>query len=241
MGKRLIHQRRGKGSNRFAASFHGVADIHYIPYSPIQREGKVYGQIIDIVDDPTKTAVLAYIQMEDNTMTYNIAGEGVMVGQKVEIGKDAALKIGNILPVKYIPEGAPVFNVEIRPGDGGKLVRGSGVFGLVVTKEENNVLIKLPSTKTIRVHPDARATIGSVSCGSRVEKPYIKAGKKYHAMHARKKRHSIVRGVAMNPNSHPFGGSQHHPGKSKSTARSAPAGRKVGAIASKRTGRKKKN
>lgn len=241
MGKRLIHQRRGKGSNRFEASAHGVADVNYIPYSPIQTEAKIIGQVIDIVDDPTKTAVLAHIRLEDNRLTYTIAAEGISVGQRIEMGKDAKVEIGNVLPVRYIPEGAPVFNVEVRPGDGGKLVRGSGVFGLVVTKEANNVLIKLPSTKTIRVHPDSRATIGSVSCGTRVDKPFMKAGKKAHAMRAHKKRHSIVRGVAMNPNSHPFGGSQHHPGKSKSTARSAPAGRKVGAIASKRTGRKKKN
>ncbi len=240
MGKRLISQRRGKGTNRFEASQNGVADVNYVPYSPIQREGKMIGQVMDIVDDPTKTAVLAQIQLENGVRTYTFAAEGLMVGQRIEMGKEAAFEIGNVLPVKYIPEGAPVFNVEIRPGDGGKLVRGSGVFGLVVTKEANNVLIKLPSTKTIRVHPDARATIGSVSCGTRVDKPFMKAGKKHHAMKAHKKRHSIVRGVAMNPNSHPFGGSQHHPGKSKSTARSAPAGRKVGAIASSRTGRRKK-
>jgi large subunit ribosomal protein L2 len=240
MGKRLIHQRRGKGSNRFRASAHGVADVAYTPYySSIRHEEKMMGQVIDLVDDPTKMAVLAHIRLENNHSMYNYAAEGLFVGQRVEFGKDAAVEIGNVLPVKHIPEGAPVFNVEIRPGDGGKLVRSSGVFGLVVTKEATHVLIKLPSTKTIRVHPDARATIGSVSCGTRVDKPYIKAGKKYHAMHALKKRHSIVRGVAMNPNAHPFGGSQHHPGKSKSTARSAPAGRKVGAIASKRTGRRK--
>ncbi|MEK6970064.1 MAG: 50S ribosomal protein L2 [archaeon] len=239
MGKRLILQRRGKGSNRFRASFHGVADVVYTPYSPIQHEGKIIGQVVELVDDPTKTGVMAHIKLENNMMMYNYAAEGVQVGQRIEMGKDASIQIGNVLPVKYIPEGAPVFNVEIRPGDGGKLVRGSGVFGLVVTKEANNVLIKLPSTKTIRVHPDSRATIGSVSGGTRVDKPYVKAGKKYHAKKAKKKYHSIVRGVAMNPNSHPFGGSQHHPGKSKSTARGAPAGRKVGAIASKRTGRRK--
>ncbi|MFH0970629.1 MAG: 50S ribosomal protein L2 [Candidatus Diapherotrites archaeon] len=241
MGKRLILQRRGKGSNRFRASFHGVADVEYSPFNEAQREGKIIGQVVDIVNDPTKTAALARITLENNQTMYNFAAEGIYIGQRVELGKDARIEIGNILPVKYIPEGAPVFNVEIRPGDGGKLVRGSGVFGLVVTKEARNVLIKLPSTKTIRVHPDARATIGSVSCGTRVDKPFVKAGKKHHAKKAKKKYHSIVRGVAMNPNAHPFGGSQHHPGKSKSTARSAPAGRKVGAIASKRTGRKKKN
>ncbi len=241
MGKRLILQRRGKGSNRFRASFHGVADVVYTPYSPNQHEGKVIGQVMDLVDDPTKTGVLARIKLENNDTMYNYAAEGLYVGQRIEIGKDAALEIGNIIPVKHIPEGAPVFNVEIRPGDGGKLVRGSGVYGLVVTKEARKVLIKLPSTKMIRVHPDARATIGSVSGGTRVDKPFMKAGKKFHAKKSKKKYHSIVRGVAMNPNAHPFGGSQHHPGKSKSTARSAPAGRKVGAIASKRTGRKKRN
>ncbi|MDP2666760.1 MAG: 50S ribosomal protein L2 [Candidatus Diapherotrites archaeon] len=241
MGKRLIHQRRGKGGTTFRASFHGVAGVRYVPYTDDQRTGKVVGQVMDLVDDPTKTAVLGEILLPGRIQTYIIAPEGLMQGQRIEYGKDAGVEIGNILPLRFVPEGAPICNVEIRPGDGGKLVRGSGGYAVVVTKEAKHVLVKLPSGKTIHVHPDARATIGMVSCATRTEKPFMKAGKKHHERKAKRKRHAIVRGVAMNPNAHPFGGSQHHPGKSKSTARGAPAGRKVGAIASRRTGRRKKN
>jgi large subunit ribosomal protein L2 len=88
---------------------------------------------------------------------------------------------------------------------------------------------------------NSRATIGNVSCGGRTEKPFVKAGNKFHAMRAKRKFYPWVRGVAMNAVDHPFGGAQHHPGKSKSTSRNAPPGRKVGAIASTRTGRRKKN
>jgi large subunit ribosomal protein L2 len=241
MGKRLIHQRRGKGSPTFKASSRGIAAVNYIPYSNEQREKKVFGQVVDLLDDVSKTAILAKIRMEDGKETYNMAAEGINIGRQIEFGKEAAIEIGNVLPLKHIPEGAPVFNMEVRPGDGGKLVRGSGVYALIVSKEAKKVQVKLPSNKMIRVHEDSRATIGNVSSGSRTEKPFMKAGKKYHAKKARKKRHRIVRGVAMNPDAHPFGGAQHHPGKSKSTARSDPAGRKVGAIASKRTGRRKRH
>lgn len=236
-----MSQRRGKGGTPWIASFHGKADVAYMEYSPIQRDGKLSGQVLELLDDPTKTSVLAEVVLDNNHHIFYVAAEGLAVGQKIEIGKQAALEIGNILPVKDIPEGAPVFNVEIQPGDGGKLVRSSGGYALVMSKEAKRVLIKLPSTKTIFVHPDSRATIGNVSCGTRVDKPMMKAGNRSRERSAKKKLYPIVRGVAMNPNSHPFGGSQHHPGKSKSTARSAPAGRKVGAIASSRTGRRKKN
>lgn len=241
MGKRLMIQRRGKGGTPWTASFHGKADVAYMEYSATQRDGLMTGQVLELVDDPTKTSVLAEIVLDNNYHIFNVAAEGLSVGQRIEIGKQATLQIGNIMPVKDIPEGAPIFNVEIQPGDGGKLVRSSGGYALVMSKEAKRVLIKLPSTKMISVHPDSRATIGNVSCGTRVDKPMMKAGNRSHERSAKKKLYPIVRGVAMNPNSHPFGGSQHHPGKSKSTARSAPAGRKVGAIASKRTGRKKKN
>lgn len=241
MGKRLIHQRRGKGSPTFIASKRGIASVHYDTYSKQQYEGKTVGQIVDILDDSSKTSALVKIKMEDGKDMYNMAAEGINIGRKIEIGKEASITIGNIVPVQYIPEGAPIFNIEARPGDGGKLVRSSGVYALVISKEGKSVQIKLPSNKLIRVNGDSRATIGNVSCGSRIEKPFMKAGKKHHAKKARKKMHRIVRGVAMNPVAHPFGGSQHHPGKSKSTARGDPAGRKVGAIASKRTGRRKKH
>jgi large subunit ribosomal protein L2 len=111
---------------------------------------------------------------------------------------------------------------------------------LIVSKDKNRAFIKMPSGKSVTLDLRGRATIGCVSCGGRGEKPFIKAGRKHHAMKAKKRQWPRVRGVAMNPVDHPFGGAQHHAGKSKSTSRHAHAGRKVGAIASKRTGRKKK-
>ncbi len=137
--------------------------------------------------------------------------------------------------------GGPGFNIERIPGDGGSLVRASGLYALVMSRERNRVFVKLPSGKMIALNPMARATIGCSAGGGRKEKPMMKAGTAHFLAVARGRAYPVVRGVAMNPPSHPFGGSQHHPGKSKSVARGAPPGRKVGAIASKRTGRRKKN
>ena len=156
------------------------------------------------------------------------------------MGKTGEIAIGNILPLADIPEGCPIFAVETKPGDGGMMIRSSGLYGLIVTKDKSKAFIKMPSGKTKPADLRGRATVGCVSCGGRPEKPMIKAGKRFHAMKAKSKPYPSVRGVAMNPVSHPFGGSQHHAGKSKSTSRHAAPGRKVGAIASKRTGRKKK-
>ncbi len=111
---------------------------------------------------------------------------------------------------------------------------------MVMTKDERHAFLKLPSGKTIKVGLECRATIGNVSGSGRPEKPLVKAGAAHHRFKARSRMYPRVRGVAMNPLNHPFGGSAHHAGKSKSTARNAPPGRKVGAIASSRTGRRQK-
>jgi large subunit ribosomal protein L2 len=240
MPKRIIAQRRGKGSI-FRAPQNGVADIVYINLDDTQRNGIFRGEVVDIVNDTTRTATLAEIIFENGTKEYTIAAEGMRVGQRIEYGKNAELAVGNVILLGDCAEGCPVFNIETTPGDGGKLVRSSGGYALVLTKDSKSVYIKLPSNKTLTLLPECRATVGMAAAGGRPEKPVIKAGNKYWAMKARGRHWPIVRGVAMNPSSHPFGGGQHHPGKSKSTSRHAPPGRKVGAIASKRTGRKKKN
>ena|SRR3989344_2401837 len=240
MPKRLIAQRRGKGSI-FRATPNGVADIAYINLDDVQRNSSLKGEIIDIVNDTARSGILAEVMFENGAMEYVIAAEGIKVGQRIQYGKSAELAIGNVMPLGQCTEGCPVFNIETTPGDGGRLVKSSGSYALVLTKDAKSVHVKLPSNKIIAVKPECRATIGMVAAGGRSEKPFIKAGKKYWAVKARRRNWPIVRGVAMNPSSHPFGGGQHHPGKSKSTSRHAPPGRKVGAIASKRTGRRKKN
>lgn len=238
MAHRLIQQRRGKGSPTFIASRKGVGKLSY---PALNEENKMAGEIMEFVHDPTKSCALARIMLEDNSLAFIVAAEGTFEGQRIEIGKNADINVGNILPLSDCPEGAPVFNVEIIPGDGGKIARASGSYALILSKEKNNVALKARSGKIISFDGRCRATIGMASGGGRTEKPLVKAGAKFHKMRVKKKFWPIVRGVAMNVIDHPFGGLQHHPGKSKSTSRNAPPGRKVGAIASKRTGRRKKN
>lgn len=240
MGKRLKSQRRGKGSPTFRATQNAAFDVNYISYDDEQKERVLKGQIIRVLNDRGKTAVLAEVLFENGKKERVIAAEGLFKGQEVEYGKKAGIDIGNALPVRELPEGCPIFNIELVPGDGGKLIRSAGSYALVASKEKERIYLKLPSGKTIALLPECRATIGNAAGGGRKEKPLIKAGKAFHLMKSLSRPYPIVRGVAMNPPSHPFGGSQHHPGKSKSVSRHAPPGRKVGAIASKRTGRKKK-
>ena len=240
MGKRLIAQRRGKGSHKFKATHRAVGKAEYKTFDDKQKQEGVKAQVVDLVLDPARSALLAKLLYEDNTSGYVVAAEGLQLNQEVVLGKQAEVAAGNIMLLSEVPEGCPIFAVEKIPGDGGTLIRSSGLYGLIVSKDKTRAFIKMPSGKSLSADLRGRATVGCVSCGGRSEKPFIKAGRKFHAMKAKKKLWPRVRGVAMNPLDHPFGGAQHHPGKSKSTSRHAAAGRKVGAIASKRTGRKKK-
>lgn len=219
----------------------GVFEAKYFELDKNQLDGKLFGEIVELVHNPVSFSVLAKLMLSDGSVHYTIAAEGQFVGQRVEAGKTASLEIGNVLMLGSCVEGCPVFNIEKIPGDGGSMVRSSGAYSLIVARDKKFVYVKLPSGKTALLHQNCRATIGVAAGGGRVEKPMVKAGTRFHLFSAKGKAYPITRGVAMNPVSHPFGGAQHHPGKSKSTSRHAPAGRKVGAIASKRTGRRKKN
>ncbi|MCX8158576.1 MAG: 50S ribosomal protein L2 [Candidatus Diapherotrites archaeon] len=238
MGRRIIARRRGKGSI-FTATKRAKVDTKYLPLNEEENNYKI-GEVTQLLDDRGKNVVIAEIDF-DGVKEYLPAAEGLYVGQKIKQGQNADLEIGNILPLAKIPEGCPIFNIEATPNDGGKFARSSGSYGLIMSKDENFAYVKLPSGKQHTLDLRCRATIGCASCGSRIEKPFVKAGKKYHAIKSKGgKRYPIVRGVAMNPVSHPHGGSQHHVGRSKSVSRNAPPGAKVGAIASRRTGRKKR-
>ena len=239
MPKRLKTQRRGKGSPVFIATKKGTAPARYVNYSEM-REHTLRGEVVELLNDSARTSILTKIAFDNGTEQYSIAAEEMHVGQRVEYGTEASLDIGNVKPVKDCVEGCPIFNIEKIPGDGGSLVRSSGTYALIVTKDKKVVYIKMPSGKIMELNPEVRATIGNSGSGGRRDKPFVKAGRKYFAMKAKHKKYPTVRGIAMNAVDHPFGGSNHHPGKSKSTGRRKAPGRKVGDIASKRTGRKKK-
>lgn len=236
MGKRLYSQRRGRGTNTFKAKLRGIASSYVTQSDELKK-----GEVIDFIKDTGRNAILAKVEFDNGQKQTVVAAEGIYVGQKIEQGKEASWEIGNVTELGSLPEGCPVCNIEKIAGDGGTIVKSSGSYALLITKDSRKATLKMPSGKLINLPLNVRATIGNISCGGKGEKPFVKAGKKFFAMKAKKIFWPTVRGVAMNALDHPFGGAQHHPGKSKSTSRNAPVGRKVGAIGSKRTGRRKKN
>ena len=151
----------------------------------------------------------------------------------------ANLSVGNIMPVKQMPEGTVVSNVEGKYGDRGQFARASGTYVTVIGHtEDGKTRVRLPSGQRKTVPSICRGMIGIVAGGGRTDKPILKAGIAYHKARAKKKNWPHVRGVAMNPVEHPHGGGNHqHIGKPSTVKRSAPAGRKVGLIAASRTGR----
>ncbi|WP_224448948.1 50S ribosomal protein L2 [Haloprofundus salilacus] len=237
MGRRIQGQRRGRGSSTFRAPSHRYKAE--LGHKKEATDGDtISGTVVDIEHDPARSAPLANVEFDDGDQRLVLAPEGVNVGETIQVGVSAEIKPGNTLPLAEIPEGIPVCNVERQPGDGGKFARASGVSAQLLTHDKRVAVVKLPSGQVKRLNPQCRATIGVVAGGGRTEKPFVKAGKKHHKMRSRGTKYPRVRGVAMNAVDHPFGGGgRQHPGKPKSVSRNAPPGRKVGDIASKRTGR----
>jgi large subunit ribosomal protein L2 len=236
MGRRIQGQRRGRGGPTFRAPSHRYKSD--LQHKKAEDDDVVAGEVVDIEHDPARSAPIAAVEFEDGDRRLVLAPEGIAVGEQLQVGVSAEIKPGNTLPLAEIPEGVPVCNVESKPGDGGKFARASGTSAQLLTHDRKVAVVKLPSGEVKRLNPDCRATIGVVAGGGRTEKPYVKAGKKHHKMKARGTKYPRVRGVAMNAVDHPFGGGgRQHPGKPKSVSRNAPPGRKVGDIASKRTGR----
>jgi large subunit ribosomal protein L2 len=242
MGKRILQRRRGKGGLQWRVSPRGkVAPVRYPLADPNApgHEGRL--TVKALIDEKGRTAPLAQIQYgEHGAISYIPAVSGMAVGSEVQHGPDADVANGNILPLARIPEGTRISNIELRAGDGGKLVRAAGGSAVLFSKAEGNVIVRLPSGKSIMVSEDCRATVGEVAGGGRLEKPFLRAGPRHHAMKAAGIPYPRMRGIAMAVVYHPFGGGRHqHPGKSTSTSRNAPPGRKVGLIAPRKTGRKR--
>jgi large subunit ribosomal protein L2 len=238
MGKRLRQQRMGKGSPTFRSPSH----IHIAPakYPPLTSE-TYKGRVVELVHDPGRYVPLAHIVTEKGTEFYIPAAEGMYVGQIIEIGPEAKPEPGNILPAGRVPEGTAVYNIEIVPGDGGKLARQAGSYAVILGKEGDKVRVRLPSGKEKIIPETARVTIGIPAGAGRIEKPLMKAGNAYHKWKVKARKWPRVRGVAMNAASHPFGGGSHQRKSHPSTvARETPPGRKVGHIAARRTGRRKR-
>jgi len=241
MGKRIRVQRRGRGSKTFQAATHKrIAPARYPSLQKEKRSTVITGQIQQLVHDPGRGSPLALIKLDDGETYYSIVPEGVYEGQDVEVGSEASVRIGNVVPVGKLPEGTTVCNIELSPGDGGKLVRSSGSFATIVSHTPDGTVLRMPSGKNIYVNDLCLATVGVVSGAGRVEKPFLKAGAKYYYMKAKGHKYPRTRGRAMIAAVHPYGGGRRGGRKVTTVSHRTPPGRKVGLIAARRAGQKKK-
>lgn len=153
--------------------------------------------------DPNRTARIALLYYVDGVKAYMLAPDGLQVGQTVMSGAEAAPEVGNCLPLKNIPVGSIVHNIELRPGQGAKMVRSAGVFAQLTSREGDYVVIKMPSGETRRILSACKATIGSVGNSDHALERSGKAGRTRWL--GRRPRN---RGVVMNPVDHPMGGGE---------------------------------
>jgi len=241
MGKRIRVQRRGGGGPTWRAATHKrVAPAQYPALSKREIEGALQGRIEEILHEPGRGSPLAHIKLETGQDYYTIVPEGVFEGQPIQMGSKASVEVGNILTLGDAPPGTLVCNVELQPGDGGKVCRSSGAYATVVAHTPLGTMIKFPSGKTTYLNDLCRAMIGVVSGAGRVDKPFLKAGPRYHLMHAKGHKYQRTRGVAMVAAAHPYGSSKRGGRKVTTVSRHAPPGKKVGLIAARSTGRKRK-
>ena len=238
MGHRITTQARGKGGPTYRAPSHRYkAELKHVG----DDTQKITGTVIDIEHDPARNAPIALVKLENGEKVYMLVTEGLGIGESVLWAAAGEVRNGNTLTLQNIPTGTYICNIEARPNDGGKFVRASGVQAVVVDKSEDRVGIRMPSGKTKWFNARCRATIGIVAGGGRVEKPFVKAGNKYHKMQNTASNWPRVRGVAMNVIDHPFGGGGHqHTGRPKTVARGTSPGRTVGHVAARRTGKSRK-
>ncbi|HIH86922.1 MAG TPA: 50S ribosomal protein L2 [Methanosarcinales archaeon] len=237
MGKRIISQNRGKGTPTYRAPSHKFkARLKHIK---VDRDETVKGEVIEILHDTARSAPIARVSLDNGEERLILIPEGIAVGQEIACGISAEILAGNTLPLRDIPEGILLCNIENKPGDGGQLARSSGVYAVLIAHDVGKTVVQMPSGAMKWLNPGCKATIGVVAGGGRVDKPFVKAGKKYHKLKTRAAKYPRVSGVAMNAIDHPFGGGGwQHPGRPKTVSRRAPPGRKVGSIAARRTGKR---
>jgi large subunit ribosomal protein L2 len=167
----------------------------------------VAAEVVGIEYDPNRSARIALIKYSDGELSYILAPDGLRVGARVTSGEEAAPEIGNALPLRAIPLGTNIHNIELTPGGGGKVARSAGQQAILNNREAGYALVKMPSGEIRRIHENCSATIGQVG---NVDHMNVSSGKAGRTRWKGRRPH--VRGMVMNPIDHPMGGGQ---GKSK--------------------------
>ena len=167
----------------------------------------VPAKVVAIEYDPYRSARIALLHYVDGEKRYIIAPLNLKIGEEVISGNNAPVKIGNVLPLSEIPEGTPVYNIELKKGKGGQLVRSAGTSAELLSKEGKYAQVRLPSREIRLINLDCRATIGQVGNGDHEN---IQVGKAGRSRLMGRRPH--VRGSAMNPVDHPHGGGEGRSG-----------------------------
>lgn len=163
----------------------------------------IAAKVLDIQYDPNRTCNIALIEYPDNEKRYVLAPLGLKAGDSISSGERVEPQVGNTMPLKNIPVGMDIHNIELTPGQGGKLVRGAGGVGRLMACEGDYATITLPSGEMRQVHARCRATIGQLGNLDHQNITWGKAGRTRH-----RGRRPHVRGKAMNPVAHPLGGGE---------------------------------
>ncbi len=172
-----------------------------------RNKDDVAGKVEAIEYDPNRNCFIALVRYSDNELRYILAPAGLKVGEKIENGPRAEPKVGNALPLAHVPVGMEIHNIEMTPGQGGKLVRTAGVAARLMAREGDWATITLPSGEIRQVRIECRATIGVLGNSDYANIRWGKAGRRRYLG-----RRPHVRGVAMNPVAHPLGGGEGRSG-----------------------------
>lgn len=167
----------------------------------------IEGKIVSLEYDPNRSSNIALVQYSDGQRRYILAPEGLNLNDVITAGNEADIKVGNAMPLLSMPIGTVVHNVELTPGRGGQIARGSGTGAIVAAKEGNFVHLKLPSGEIRKILAKGYATVGALGNAEWKNRVFKKAGAKRH-LGIR----PTVRGVAQNPRSHPHGGGEGRSG-----------------------------
>ncbi len=189
---RITTRHRGGGAKRF----YRIIDFKRNKFS-------VPAKVAGIEYDPNRSARIALLHYADGEKRYIISPVGLKVGDIVQAGPDAPIRTGNALPLRNIPVGSQVHNIELRRGGGGQLARSAGSSAQLMGKQENYAVLRMPSGEVRRVHIDCMATLGQVGNVDHENVVIGKAGRNRH-----KGKRPTVRGSVMNPRDHPHGGGE---------------------------------
>ena len=206
--KSLLEKKSGTGGRniqgRRAMRYIGGGHRQHYRLVDFKRDKKnVPATVASIEYDPNRTAFIALLNYVDGEKRYILAPQGLQVGTSVIAGDEVAPEVGNALKMKFMPLGTNVHNIEMQPGQGGKLVRSAGTSAQLTNKEEKYAVLKMPSGELRKVLINCYATVGVVSNSDHSLQSMGKAGRnRWRGIRPR------VRGVAMNPVDHPMGGGE---------------------------------